>query len=192
LGALTAGSRDRFPAVPSTSMAHPLVDQLHFTRGEWLRALDGVPEADGLKRLEPMNSIGWIVSHLAWHEQLSFLTRLSGRTPVPAANEHGVNGQPASTPSLAHALRVWRAVTLAADPVLDELVGRDLTEWLPNAPRPRLVGSTVQRVTYHYWFHIGEIVAIRQVLGHPNVPEFVGDIDGLAPYRPEPAATEPV
>jgi DinB family protein len=169
-------------------MAHPLVDQLRFTRREWLRALDGVPEADGVKRLQPMNSIGWIVSHLAWHEQLSFLTRLQDVTPVPAANEHGVNGKPASTPSLSEALATWRAVVSAADPVLDALDTPALEAWLPRTrqPRTRTVGSTVQRVTYHYWFHIGEIVSIRQILGHAAVPEFVGDIDGEAPYRPEP------
>jgi hypothetical protein len=166
-------------------MPHPLVDQLRFTRSEWLRALDGIPDADALKRLQPMNSIGWIVFHLAWHEQLSFLTRLQGRTPVPEANEHGVNGRPASTPPLADALRAWQEVTTAADPGLDELDATALEGWLPNAPRPRLVGSTVQRVIYHYWFHIGEIVAIRQILGHDRVPEFVGDIDGQAPYRRE-------
>jgi len=27
--------------------------------------LDGTPEADGERRLLPMNSIGWIVGHLA-------------------------------------------------------------------------------------------------------------------------------
>jgi hypothetical protein len=169
-------------------MAHPLVDQLHFTRGEWLRALDRVPEADALKRLEPMNSIGWIVSHLAWHEQLSFLTRLQDVTPVPAANQHGVSGEPASTPPLPAALATWRAVVDTADPILDTLDTAALETWLPRTrvPQSRTVGSTVQRVTYHYWFHIGEIISIRQVLGHADVPEFVGDIDVEAPYRAEP------
>ena len=171
-------------------MAHPLVDQLRFTRGEWLRALDGVPEQDGATRLQPMNSISWIVFHLAWHEQLNFLTRLDGRTPVPQANEHGVSGQPASTPPMADALRAWRAVTLGSDRVLDSLDSARLAAWMPNAPTPRLIGSTIQRITYHYWFHIGEITAIRQILGHAQVPEFVGDIDALAPYRAE-ASEEP-
>ena len=169
-------------------MAHPLVDQLRFTRSEWLRALAGVPEADGIVRLGPMNSISWIVFHLAWHEQLYFLTRLAGVTPVPEANEHGVNGQPASTPPLADALRAWHAVTAAADPQLDGLTTAQMAEIMANSPRPRLIGSLVQRVTYHYWFHVGEITAIRQVLGHANVPEFVGDIDGLAPYRAQGTA----
>jgi len=169
-------------------VAHPLVDQLRFTRSEWLRALDGIPEADGIKRLEPMNSIGWIVSHLAWHEQLSWLTRLQDVTPIAAANEDGVNGQPASTPPLSRAMTTWRAVVAASEPILDTLDTAALEAWLPRTrqPRTRTVGSTVQRVTYHYWFHIGEIISIRQILGHPDVPEFVGDIDGEAPYRPEP------
>jgi hypothetical protein len=37
----------------------------------------------------------------------------------------------------------------------------------------------------HYWYHIGESMAIRQLLGHTGLPDFVGDIDGAAPYRPE-------
>jgi hypothetical protein len=43
------------------------------------------------------------------------------------------------------------------------------------------------RVTGHYWFHTGESQAIRQLLGHPNLPDFVGDIGREAPYRPETA-----
>jgi uncharacterized damage-inducible protein DinB len=48
-----------------------------------------------------------------------------------------------------------------------------------------LFGSLLQRVIYHYWYHTGENLAIRQMLGHTNLPEFVGDLDGEAPYRPE-------
>jgi len=50
---------------------------------------------------------------------------------------------------------------------------------------PYLFGSLLQRVIYHYWYHSGENLAIRQMLGHADLPEFVGDIDGEAPYRPE-------
>ena len=38
---------------------------------------------------------------------------------------------------------------------------------------------------YHYWFHTGENQAIRQQLGHERLPQFVGNIDTEAPYRPE-------
>jgi hypothetical protein len=43
----------------------------------------------------------------------------------------------------------------------------------------------MRRITYHYWYHIGEIQAIRQMLGHKDLPEYVGDIESEAPYRPE-------
>jgi hypothetical protein len=46
-------------------------------------------------------------------------------------------------------------------------------------------GNLLQRVIYHYWCHIGENLAIRQLLGHTDLPEFVGNLDDEAPYRVE-------
>src|SRR5258706_10358046 len=57
------------PSATMPAMAHYLVEQLRFTRSEWLRGLRGVPEADGLRRFEPMNSIGWVVGPQARDEQ---------------------------------------------------------------------------------------------------------------------------
>ena len=37
---------------------------------------------------------------------------------------------------------------------------------------------------YHYWFHLGESHAIRQMLGHEDLPQFVGNMFG-ALYGPE-------
>jgi hypothetical protein len=42
----------------------------------------------------------------------------------------------------------------------------------------------MQRLIYHYWYHIGETQAIRQMLGNKNLAEYVGDIEKEAPYRP--------
>ena len=164
-------------------MTHPLVDQLRFTRAEWRRALRGVPETDGVRRLEPMNSIGWIVGHLSWQEQRYFVTRAQGETPLPVLNELVASGAPPSTPPLGEMLAAWKTVAAAADRYLDGLTSADLTGPLGGAGPARRAGDAVQRVTYHYWFHIGEILAIRQVLGHSRLPEFVGGIDGRAPYR---------
>lgn len=166
-------------------MPHPLVDQLRFTRAEWSRALRGTPDADGLRRIEPMNSIGWIVGHLAWQEQRYWLTRAQELTPIPVLNETVASGGPATTPPLHEMLAAWRQVTKSADPWLDGLATDDLAGDLGGPGPKRTVGDSLRRVTYHYWFHIGEILAIRQVLGHPKLPEFVGDIDNRAPYRPE-------
>jgi uncharacterized damage-inducible protein DinB len=164
-------------------MAHPIVDQLRFARAEWRRGLRGVPEKDGYRRFMPMNSIGWIVGHMAWQEQRYWLTRLVDETPRPIVNEVAANGGPATTPSLKEMLEAWKTITAAADPHLDALEEADMPSILPGQP-PRRMGDAILRVTYHYWFHTGEILAMRQLLDHPRLHEFVGNIDERAPFRP--------
>ena len=168
-------------------MAHPLVDQLRFARSEFRRALAGVGEEEARRRLEPMNSLSWMVGHLADHEQRYWLER-QGRTPVVAGLNALVGyGQPASTPPLAEMWEAWHTITAAVDPTLDAFTVSDLQQ-LPPVPRPispETVGTMLLRMIGHYWFHTGEAHAVRQLLGHPNLPDFVGDIGREAPYRPE-------
>jgi hypothetical protein len=78
-------------------------------------------------------------------------------------------------------------VTKAADPHLDSLTTRDLLRDLPDGGKPsgQSLGSALRRVTFHYWFHIGEINAIRQMLGQRHLPEYVGNLEAMAAYRPE-------
>jgi hypothetical protein len=81
----------------------------------------------------------------------------------------------------------WRAVAAASDPYLDALTVADLQQ-IPPIPRPSFpesMGTMLLRVTAHYWFHTGEAQAVRQLLGHPSLPDFVSDIGREAPYRPE-------
>jgi len=84
-------------------------------------------------------------------------------------------------------LDIWHTVTQAADPYPDGLMTDTLqTPLLLNGEAiGQSVGSALRRLTYHYWYHIGEIQAIRQMLGHANLPEYVGDIEDEAPYRAE-------
>ncbi len=168
-------------------MNHPLIDQFRFTRREWQRGLDGVPEDDGARHFGPMNCISWTVGHLAWHEQRYWLIRAQGKVLFPRLNELFAYGAPMNTPSLKEMLDIWRTVTQAADPYLDTLTTELLQAPLLLEGRDvgQSVGSGLRRITYHYWYHIGEIQAIRQLLGHANLPEYVGDIEGEAPYRPE-------
>jgi hypothetical protein len=168
-------------------MSHPLVEQLRFTRGEFRRGLEGLSPEDACRRHLPMNCISWNVGHLAWHEQRSFLLIAQGRKPRPDVHESFRYGGPASTPPLAEVLTAWTEITAAADPWLDALTTDLLVQRVPRpdgTPSDRTWGSTLQRVIYHYWYHTGENLAIRQVLGHAGLPEFVGDLDGVAPYRP--------
>ncbi len=168
-------------------MAHPLVVQLRFTRSEFLRGLEGITDEEARRRFMPMNCISWIIGHLAWQEQRYWLTRAQGQTPFPELNSLTANGKPASTPPQDEMWRIWRAVTQASDPYLDALA----TEQLLSNPvvdgktLPVTFGSLLLRTTYHYWYHLGEAQAIRQLLGHTGLPQFVGNIDNEAPYVPE-------
>jgi DinB superfamily len=169
-------------------MPHPLIVQLRFTRSEFQRGLEGLSDADARRRLLPMNCISWNIGHLACHEQGIWLADLQGHTPLPHLNELYGYGQPASTPPLAESLEAWQTVTKMVDPFLDTLTTQHLQEMsLTDEDDPHILytaGSLMQRLIYHYWYHNGENMAIRQMLGHTILAEFVGDIDSEAPYRP--------
>lgn len=168
-------------------MSHPMVSQLRFTRSEFLRAVKGVGEEDACKRLLPMNCISWNVGHLAWQEQRYFLYYGQGQMLLAEIQRDFAYGAPASTPPLKEMLAAWQTITQAADPWLDALTPEKLQEHVirKGKPSPYIFGNLLQRVIYHYWYHIGENMAIRQQLGHSHLPEFVGNIDDQAPYRPE-------
>jgi hypothetical protein len=168
-------------------MTHPLVTQLRFTRSELRRALDGVSDADARRRLEPMNCISWMIGHLANQEQTYWVYLAQGKAVVPGLNDLVGYGKPPSTPPLADMWAAWHTVIQAADPYLDTLTPDVLRKHLERRgkPVPESVGTLLQRVIYHYWYHIGEGLAVRQLLGHSDLPEFVGDLGIQGPYRPE-------
>ena len=171
-------------------MTHPLVSQLRFTRSEFLRAVKGVRDDDARKRILPMNCISWNIGHLAWQEQRYFLHFGQGQMILREIDRSFANGAPASTPPLEEVLSAWHAITAAADPWLDTLTSAKLQKQpiINGKPVARIYGNLLQRVIYHYWYHIGENLAIRQQLGHSRLPQFVGAIDSKAPYRTESKA----
>ena len=168
-------------------MTHPLVRQLRFTRSEFMRAVKGVTDQDARKRILPMNCISWNVGHLAWQEQRYFLGFGQGTILFREIERDFAYGAPASTPPLNDVLSAWKAITAAADPWLDTLTSSKLQQQVISNGKPiqRIHGNLLQRIIYHYWYHIGENLAIRQQLGHKRLPQFVGDIDSKAPYQPE-------
>ncbi|MEW6403864.1 MAG: DinB family protein [Chloroflexota bacterium] len=168
-------------------MTHPLVSQLRFTRSEFLRAVKGISEADACKRIMPMNCISWNIGHLAWQEQKYFLYSGQGQMLLREVENAFAYGAPASTPPLREVLSAWKTITAAADPWLDTLTSAKLQKYVISNGKQidRTHGNLLQRVIYHYWYHIGENLAIRQQLGHTHLPQFVGAIDSKAPYRPE-------
>jgi hypothetical protein len=165
---------------------HPLVAQLRFTRSEFVRCLQGVSPEDAVRRVMPMNCISWIVGHLANQEHRLWVIWPQGLNLAPGLQELVGFGRPATTPPLEEMWATWRTVTQAADPYLDTLTVDHLQEYLVNKGKPvsENIGTMLYRNIYHYWFHTGEAHAIRQVMRHPDLPQFVGDLS-TAPYRPE-------
>lgn len=167
-------------------MPHPLVLQLRFTRSEFRRGLEGLTEGDAQRCFESMNCISWTIGHMASQEQ-RFWLNTRGQNPLPELNTRFAFGAPASAPALEEVWGAWLAVTAAADSWLDTLQTGQLAE--PVSVNGEAIGasygSLLLRMTYHYWYHTGESLAIRQMLGHPGLPVFVGDIDAEAPYQPE-------
>jgi len=167
-------------------VAHPLVDQFRFTRNEFLRGIEGVTEEDGARHFGQMNCISWIVGHLAWHEQRTFLQRPQNIILFPKLNELFAFGAPTSTPSFHEMMETWRVVAKAAESHLDSLTTEILLAdlLLDGKPIGQTCGDALLRVIYHYWFHTGEISAIRQMIGGAGLPEYVGNLEEQAPYRP--------
>ena len=168
-------------------MPHPLVAQLRFTRSEFQRGLAGMTADDARKRLVPMNCISWNVGHLAWQEQRYFLTFAQGETLLPELNQQFAYGAPASTPALDEMQQAWQTVTRAADVWINSLTTAGLQQLFSNPAGDWTTsfGNLMQRVIYHYWYHTGENMAMRQMLGHTDLVDFVGDLDEDAPYRPD-------
>ena len=121
------------------------------------------------------------------YEQRYWLQLAQGKMLFPQLNEIYAYGAPMSTPSLMEMLDIWHTVTKAVDPYLDTLTTETLQIDLLRDGKSvgQSLGSALRRITYHYWYHIGEIQAMRQMLGHAGLPEYVGNIETEAPYRPE-------
>jgi len=165
---------------------HPLVNQLRFARNEFVRGLEGVSEEDAIRRILPMNSISWMVGHLANQEHRYWVMLPQQKEVAPGLNELVGYGKPASTPPLKEMWAVWRKVTAQADEFLATLTPEILQKKLLRDGKPvdESIGTLLLRNIYHYWVHSGEASAVRQMLGHTKLPEFVGDMSAAA-YKPE-------
>lgn len=118
-----------------------------------------------------------MVGHLAWHEQYYWLMRAQGITLFPRLNESNAFGAPASSPSLREMINCWEQVTRRTDTYLENLTEKDLLSCMivNHKELPFNIGTMLSRMIYHYWYHNGEMQAVRQLLGHTELPDFVSD-----------------
>jgi hypothetical protein len=161
-----------------------LVAQLKFARSELSRCVDGVSGLEAQKRFEPMNSIGWIVGHLADQENRYWVRFAQGKKMVPDLRNLVGYGRPPSTPPLDEMWAAWRNITGTADEYLNNLSPDMLSTFfvVNGKTLTESIGTLLLRNIYHYWFHIGEAYAIRQLLGHQDLPDFVGSMTEAAYY----------
>jgi hypothetical protein len=154
-----------------------LVNQLRFARSEFRKGFSGVTEEEGFKRLMPMNSIAWIVGHLGWHEQHYWLKMMQGIVLYPELIEANAFGKPPIEVSFSRMVECWESVIQETDIYLSTLTLADLdrTVIIEGRKQPFHIGTKLNRMIYHYWYHTGEIQAIRQLLGHKDLPDFVSD-----------------
>ena len=167
-------------------MTHPLVTQLRFARSEFQRCLKELSAEDGTRRLGPMNSISWMIGHLTNQEHFYWVFLAQGQNVAGDLYKLVGTGRSATTPPLADMWEVWQRVTRTADPYLDTLSTQDLTTHFEfrGEPQRESIGTMLLRNIYHYWFHTGEAHAVRQQLGHVDLPQFVGNMSS-ALYIPE-------
>ncbi len=146
-------------------------DLARFALSEFARGLEGITAEEAQTRLTKadgtqMNSISWIVCHIANH-----WLRPSARLQRFAFG----SGDP-TPPPLDEALALLQEARAAL-----RWLGSVDDGFLAAKPRgasgAENLGTYVMRAALHTWFHTGEINAIRQMLGHPEIP-FVGQMLG--------------
>jgi uncharacterized damage-inducible protein DinB len=167
-------------------MTHPLVTQLRFARSEFQRCLAGLSDQDARTRLNPMNCISWMIGHVANQEHFYWVFLALEKSVAPGLNDLVGFGKPATTPPLDEMWETWQRVTTTADPLLDTLTTSQLETFfqLRGKAMRESIGTMLLRNVHHYWFHTGEAHAVRQQLGHADLPQFVGNM-AAAVYKPE-------
>ena len=131
-----------------------------------------MPKADGTS----MNAISWIVGHIALH-WLGLTGDVKG---VPLGKGLDAFTYRSNDPTPPPLDKVLRSLGDAESSI--EWIARVDDKLMFGGAAPENTGTQVMRAALHTWFHIGEINAIRQMLGHPEI-EFVGHMVGSLEWR---------
>lgn len=165
-------------------MAHKIVEHLWFARAKWLTGYDGLSNEEAQIRHGDANSPSWMVGHLAFFEQLTWCQLAQEKTVVEGMDVYGF-GAPATTPPLAEVMAAWKTIIPVCDVYLEQLSEADMSAFLirPNGQRfGDDIGTTLLRHTWHYWYHLGEMQALRSKMGHKNLPPYIGKISGYGQF----------
>ena len=165
-------------------MTHKIVEHLWFAREKWLTGYETLSAKDAVSRHGDANSPSWMVGHLAYFEQLTWCKLAQGKTVTEQVKPYGF-GKPATTPPLEEVLPLWRQIMPVCDVYLSTLTEADMRTFLkwPNGkPFWDDIGTTILRHTWHYWYHLGEMQALRSAMGHKNLGPYIGGISPFGQY----------
>ena len=164
-------------------MTHSLVVQLKFAREKFWETLVDISAEHAMQRFGRMNSISWMVGHLAWFEQWSWL-ELPGHTKATDLLDSYDFYTPDVNPPFEDMKAAWHAVMAGVNPVLEAMTEEDLHvhHMFRGKPTRENVGTRIQRHIDHYWYHNGEANAIRQLIDDRDLPQMIGRIPNWAAY----------
>ena len=154
-------------------------DLASFSASEFQRGLVGLTDEESRRRFSKadgaeMNSASWTVAHVAAHWALVTALYTESDPPMEELERYlGPTADP-EPPALQEACDRFDEVTGAVGGWI-QIDGESMTRTVDYeglAPN-ETASQALMRVILHTWFHIGEINAIRQLLGHPEI-EFVG------------------
>lgn len=165
-----------------------------FALSEFERGLDGLTDEEARTRVTKaggtrMNAISWIIGHVAQHWlNVRSLATLERRPSGLRRFQSGPDADP-TPPPLSEVLKLLHDARASLDWITnagDAFLATTREEILTPNLRPaqielgmdkESVGTALMRAILHTWFHTGEINAIRQMLGHPEI-FFVGPMIG--------------
>jgi hypothetical protein len=126
-----------------------------------------------------------MVGHLVSQEHRFWCSWAQGKVIAPEVDQFKF-GAPASTPHIVEVWALWHTVTTASNFYLEDLTTDDLLGHfeVDGKALSENIGTLMQRMIYHYWYHLGEGLSVRQLLGHQDLPQFVGNISA-AVFRRE-------
>ena len=161
---------------------------VEFALAEFERGLDGLTEDEATTRLlkadgTRMNAISWIMAHVAWQWFRVASHGTLQETPASTEAYRFLSDDP-TPPPMSEALMLLQAAHTANAWIgtADEALLGTVREGLGSLNES--VGTFLMRTILHTWFHTGEVNAIRQMLGHPEI-RFVGRMNGNLEWRPE-------
>ena len=194
-------------------MYHPL-QLASFALMQFQHGLQGLTEEEARVRMKKadgteMNAISWTVGHVSW-QWIRLATRVAlaqglsegGDDPYPMLRDRTrqfrSGSSDATPPTLADALALLDDATemskwlVGVDNSIMETVqwGTDPRDSGVVRDIPETLGTSAIRNALHSWFHIGEINAVRQMLGHPEIL-FIIMMGGNMEWQSEGSAAPP-